>query len=625
MSGILNRNLLLAFFTLFSFLLKGQSFNRDSTLNAIRQMSDNAHKADVYYRFIENNWRGGKAYYLAELEECIDISKKYKSDSLTGLCYYLKGTIHRVLNKPKVSEESYLIAMEYGEKLKNYQLVSDCHMALGTLFCVKKDFNRAKPHLDRALSILNKYKINAGYAEVYGQYGVYFGMQDMVDSSLHYQKLALEYIRKYRGLEEYSFNLVNYGITLKKLKKYKEAFEAYDEAAHIADSVDDYMLLCAIQINKAWCYYDQKMYAKAIEHAKNGLKGAREISELDFEIDGLDVLQKSLYGNGNYQEAYETLIRYNNIKDSLFNRDRLAQLNELNTKYEVDLKDASILEHQANIKRQRFIAIGITLGLLIIIVLIWINFRISKRHNLRLLNLNNEIAFQKQELEKLNNVKSVLFTVISHDLRSPLNTLKTFINRMAQGKISPDKIDLYISEISNDVNATSGLIDNLLDWAQSQMQGYKTDIRDINLKEIIQTELEKSHFIIAQKKIQITQDTENIPLVKADKELTSIIFRNILANAIKFTAEGNSIHIVFDKEKNRLLIKDTGIGIEPEMLKTLLTNTLKTTRKGTNDEKGSGMGLMLCNTFAGLMKCNLGVQSEVGKGTELSIQFPATA
>lgn len=600
-----------------------QRRNRDSLLRVVKSLPNGRVKAHRYYQFIRNNWRSGHAFYLDELDTCIELSKSLHLDSLTGDCYRLMGTIDRVLSKPAESETAYLTSLKYAEKANDAYGQAENHLALGTLFCVKLDFKRALPHLNRSRMIAEKNKDLMELRNIFSQFGVYYGMQHRHDSAKYYQLKSIEASRNSGDPDYYASELINYAITLKNEKKYELSLKTYAEAERIADSIHAELLLAAIYINRSWVYYEQGKFQEAIASSSKGLKLSGKLNELDFDIDGLNVLRKSYAANGNYAEAYKTFERYLEVKDTLFNRDKLAQLNDLNTQYEVNLKDANIAEQKQNILRQRYVAIGISMALLIIIVLIGINYRNSRINNRNLKVLNSEIESQKSELEKLNNVKSVLFTVISHDLRSPLNTLKVFINRMNQGKVDVNRLPEYFAELSKDINATSGLIDNLLDWSQSQMQGYSTNIQQVDISEIVMSEIEKLQYQISEKKLSVINAIPAGAKAKADAGLLSIIFRNLLANAIKYTPSGQGIHIQFQDSK--LSVTDSGAGIDAATLNELKLANLKVSKRGTNNEKGTGMGLMICQNFASLMQCQIEMESSPGNGSKMSVVFPATA
>lgn len=593
----------------------------DSLLLVIERLPENQTKAEKLADFFDKHWSGGSGYFLTELTQNIEKYKNSGYHKELAIFYYTLGNINRTLSRTDKAQQAFIEGIKHAERAGHKGWQADMQLSLATLFCTIGDYKRSKPYLLRAENIAVTNKLNSHLNAVYQQYGVYYGMQNIYDTALKYQLLAIKTANKTTHLLDYCAQMINLGITYKKSKNYEKALEIFSQIQYYADSLNDNFLKMGLADNRGWTYLAMEKTAEAIEHGKLAVTYAEKQQQIDFQADAWDLLQRAYSKSGDYKLANDAAQKFKTLSDSIFNRSQIRLTKELNTKYEVELKDANLSKEKSKSERIKWISVLVAGFLICIVALIALYYRNAKRVNKKLSELNVEIENKNKELESLNNVKSILFTVISHDLRSPLNTLKLFMDRLSDGKVDEQKLPLYLKEISSDVNTTSNMIDNLLNWSQTQMQGYKTKMTGTNIFNLVVEELNKMQHQINSKNLQVFNAMSSNQTVTTDKELSSIIVRNILSNAIKFSKMDDSIFVDFDKDMNCLIIKDLGTGMGQEQLKLLNSNNLVHSTKGTNNEKGTGMGLMLCRNFAEMMGCELKIESEVNKGTRIELYF----
>lgn len=205
---------------------------------------------------------------------------------------------------------------------------------------------------------------------------------------------------------------------------------------------------------------------------------------------------------------------------------------------------------------------------------------------------------QAEQLQKTNALKDKLFTIISHDLRTPLANLVSLLSIVKQGYLSLDELKAVLPSISENVDYTSSLIDNLLNWSKSQID-HESIVKEIHsIKEILDKEITYLSKNAADKKIQINNLISSDCNLLVDKDMMQIVFRNLISNAIKFCNEFDSISIysISSNQNAIITVSDTGIGIEEAKLQKLFSEETFTTL-GTKDEKGTGVGLHLCKDF----------------------------
>jgi PAS domain S-box-containing protein len=229
-------------------------------------------------------------------------------------------------------------------------------------------------------------------------------------------------------------------------------------------------------------------------------------------------------------------------------------------------------------------------------------------------------------LKESNATKDKLFSIIAHDLKSPFSAILGYTEFLRSGLIQNNLED--INEIVENLYISSksayDLLENLLDWSRMQSGAFKFQVRSLLLDEIIDQPVTLVQSVANAKNITIIANYPNNVRILADVNLTNTILRNLLSNAVKFSYQNNKVllnAIVIDSEVN-IKVTDNGIGIRPESLKTLFMPDLQETTHGTLNEKGTGLGLMLCKDFIEKQGGKLTVESEIGKGSTFTFSLP---
>lgn len=267
-------------------------------------------------------------------------------------------------------------------------------------------------------------------------------------------------------------------------------------------------------------------------------------------------------------------------------------------------------------------------------VFIFLSLTIFKRENLSVfaqlrarneeLQLKNrEIEQQARDLKELDNIKNKLFSVISHDLKTPMYALRNLFRSIQQYDVPGDEIKLMIPDVVTDLNYTTGLMENLLQWAKSQMQSAEAHPQPVDLSALIKDVLHLLHLQMETKKVYVENKINAPVYVYADKDMVNLVLRNLVSNAIKFTGETGTVYIDANEVDAyvEVLVEDTGVGIDAEALEKINQSNYYTT-KGTANESGTGLGLMLCKEFLARNGGKMYVESEPGKGSTFSFTLP---
>jgi len=240
--------------------------------------------------------------------------------------------------------------------------------------------------------------------------------------------------------------------------------------------------------------------------------------------------------------------------------------------------------------------------------------------------IKKKLIKSKAAVEKINKTKDKFFEIISHDLKSPFNSIIGFSDLLNTQYDSFD--DLQRKEFIQSINTSSldtyKLLENLLTWARTQTDGIIINKKNLNIKKLVDTSISSYLSNANSKKISVINKVQPDLIISIDENTALTFIRNIVSNAIKFTHKGGSVTIDshVNKDSIKLHITDTGVGMSPEVVDTLFQIDKNISTKGTNNEKGTGLGLILCKEFIEINGGSISVKSEVNKGSEFIISFP---
>jgi signal transduction histidine kinase len=266
--------------------------------------------------------------------------------------------------------------------------------------------------------------------------------------------------------------------------------------------------------------------------------------------------------------------------------------------------------------------IRIFLGGLIISLLLFIlaNNLIAARaktHHIQELN---------EELRKVNINKDRFISVLAHDLKSPFNSLLGFSELLAENmhEFDAHEIENYIKLIHTSANVAHNLLDELLLWARIQTDHFPSKPEKLNLTEICKNQIEDHALIAGKKNISVLVNPSIDVFVLADEMMLKVILRNLLVNAIKYTHEGGIIRVSISSKGNwvTVTVRDNGIGMSPEELSNLFNGSHSLSKPGTANEKGTGLGLLLCKEMVNKNGGRIWAESTLGQGSQFCFTLP---
>ncbi|MEM7018409.1 MAG: HAMP domain-containing sensor histidine kinase [Pseudomonadota bacterium] len=247
---------------------------------------------------------------------------------------------------------------------------------------------------------------------------------------------------------------------------------------------------------------------------------------------------------------------------------------------------------------------------------------VQQRNELGL--LRDQLTTANQELEMLNDVKSTLFAIIAHDLKGPFTSLNNILELFQGGDLSDEELQNCLVLLSRESSILQNLLDNLLQWAKSQMQGLQANLTRLNLKDIIENIVGLLAQQAENKKIRLISGVATDFYLEGDADILELVIRNLVSNALKFTPENGTVTIkVVERHDNiEVSVVDTGIGMNEEVQAKLFQPNVRHSSVGTQNEKGSGLGLQLCHSFIKQHGGKMFVRSQLDKGSTFGFQIP---
>ena len=343
----------------------------------------------------------------------------------------------------------------------------------------------------------------------------------------------------------------------------------------------------------------------------------KKAQKLSFETDDTrKVLLRALSAleasKGNYRGALTNFKQYHLLSDSINKDRRMEEIGRMRNWQELEQKDKENSNLQKDKERQ--LKFTIALSILLTVILILLGLTISfyrKAHK------NN------QELKHLHTVKDKLFSVVAHDLRGPMGALVSMLKMVNNGMLNAEMQTQLLKDITNRVDDTYNLLDNLLRWSKSQMQGMVPAPVYFNAQEESRSVTDTLQGIAASKMITLTNRIDNYK-VFADKDMFAVLVRNLTTNALKYTSKEGEVALDAKMSDNMLVIsvKDTGTGMPQEVQDKLFKLSETKSKRGTNNESGTGLGLVLCADFVKANGGRVWFTSKQGEGSTFFFSIP---
>ncbi len=664
------KNFLFVIFVHLSFALAGQDAKTIDNLDIRASMAPPAEKPALLNRLAEYYLRNRPYEAMKVSRRALDISRKFglKKEEAKALCNIglayknLTAQYDSALNNcfkalridknysfhaeqirvqmgiadiyqtagSFVNAQKYLLeAGEVADSIRNDSLSILIHIKQAAVYLEQSDPDQAMSRLKTAnqkAKFLNNPLLEAMVFRGFGQY--YFRRGNIT--------MALENFRKAEKLLEdqkdpllKAQNIFDMAECYRQTEDYEKAFALHQKALKMRKSENDITGLAESYIKLGKLMLDQKDYDQAEQLEMKGLTYAMQLNSNYLMRECYDNLYYIYSGTGNMKGAryFKDLFAY--ISEMIYTEADKHKLGELQSLLEISEKDRELKTLDAKIQRQHtYITFGIALILVFVIAgtVIYFSYKEKKQLVRQLRETNEQVKRQIDELRELNSTKDKFFSIIGHDLKGPLNSLTAFSNLILHhaSTLSEEEMKKIAGDLNKSLKTLYELLENLLTWARSQTNRLTLHPEELNINALIEENISLLSKTAKNKDIHIEHIAfENIT-AWADKNTVNTVIRNLLSNALKFTPRGGSVTIFANAYKDavEIGIRDTGVGMSAEQIKKVFDISTKHSTPGTEQEKGTGLGLILCKEFVEKNGGQLFIESKEGKGSTFRFTLP---
>lgn len=507
---------------------------------------------------------------------------------------------------------------------------------LGKIYAARGDIEKAFHNYALVLEYKDQIDQPGTEAEALRNIARLYAMQGQYNKALDHHKQALKIWRSLRDKVNEAVSLNDIGELYRTTKNNERALANHEAALEIRLTINDKEGIAESYNRIGILYYQQKDYQRAIENLTHALDAGREAQAQERMRTSYDYLTLCYRELGDYKKAYEYKDLYAAISDFIQNERNERQLLETQNRYVVDKKQLQI-EQLETIRAQReqeiraqkqvrnFLFVVAVLSLVVVVLTLFL-YVTKQRTNKALQVINRKMQQQNTELQALNATKDKFFSIISHDLKGPLNSLTSFSGLLINhtDSLSKEEIKMLASDLDKSLKNLFALLENLLEWSRAQTGSIEFKPEPFDLAVLLEENAQLLHAQAKNKNIEIENaNKESLP-VFAHKHSVNTVIRNLVSNAIKFTPEGGKITLQAEAGTNEIVVSvaDTGVGMSAEVTQKLFRLDVKHSTKGTANEKGTGLGLLLCKEFVQKNGGRIWLKSEEGKGSVFYFSLP---
>jgi two-component system, sensor histidine kinase and response regulator len=641
-----------------AFPLKAQHRQIDSLKSALVTMRDDTNKVNALRQlFISTIDALSADAAMPYAAQSLRLARQLHFEKGEGRAYRLLGVGYAVLGDPGKGIENYLKCLKVYEKIRYPLGISACYNNIGHIYEDQDEPEQALSYYRKALAICAALKNKPENVwQCTMSIGNIYQTQHRDSLAFSTYSKALSQARQLASKPDISVSLYllaqlyfehrNYALADRYLQ---QALELILQTPDLFPRSEIYVLQSKLALIK------NRNGRTALSPAKKGMAIARAAGYKQALAASYFQLAEIYTAQGNFKQAFDFQRLYLNLKDSLLNSKNVRTTALLQYQYNLQKKEdqnrellknkrineAELLLRKATIQRQYWIGVVIVLALLSFVLLSYLyysGYRAKKRDNELLtidqqkimeqkdeiLAQNEKISRQNAHLDQLNHTKNKLFSVISHDMRTPVVNVLETLRMLQDGTLTREEFDRLSGELSGQVEHTSELLDNVLYWAKNQMEGFRPERTIFNIRQSIAANIAHFSQQAAVKNITLINQAAQDIQVRADASSVDIILRNLLANAIKFCHAGDEITVTCRLQGAfaEIAVRDTGIGMSSEVQQALFQRFDFYSTYGTANEKGTGLGLNLCRDFALMNGGSIRVSSTLGQGSDFTFTIP---
>ena len=624
----MKRIIIILFFTILGSYHAFCIFKTDTL--KIKTMKNDTAKVNVLNQLAEELKDYNSEQGLSYAQEALEISQNlnYKKGiglalKALGINYYRMGVYDASLNN---SLKASLIFSDLNEKRLLIKTINN----IGLVYLTRDDFLTSKKYFQKALDIANQINDEIEKSRVLHNIAIIEFYSGNTKKALNLNLQSLKFAEKNNEKTLMIYNFISISNCYLKIEELNNSFKYILRAIDNSTELNNPNLLGIAYNQLASFYLKINNYKESIENAEKAYKIGEINKNKYLRLESLTIITETYTKLKDYKKAFDFSSRANLLADSMKNESNIKSIAYIEAKFEYDNKIKEIeLNKLQEIKYSNFIAkiaIIISILMLLITIVLYQFYRLKAKTNSILIHKNKEIIELNIKLNATNTTKDKFFSIIAHDLKSPFNSIMGFSELLVEQVKDKDyeEIDKYAEIIQKSSQNAMNLLTNLLEWSRSQTGRMEFNPEYIELNSLVNEILALLENQSIQKSISIIKTMPKILTVMADNDMLSTILRNLITNAIKFTNTNGEIQIIAEQINNQTIIsiKDNGIGINKETLNKLFKVEESFSSNGTHNEKGTGLGLLLCKEFIVKHGGKIWLESEEGKGSCFYISIP---
>ncbi len=573
--------------------------------------------------------------YNGNTEQAIQYGEKTLEDkeihaypSLQMRIYNQLGQAHFIKQEYPLTYTNFLKALELGNQLNDDLCIFRMNMNLGTMFSLLEDYTEGLGFYEDSEIAVNRIGNNTFKGMVKSNMGYLFIQTGEFERAEQLLLESIEIFKSQKVSEWLAFTYSVYAQLHLKLNDFEVSRLNFKNALDIQNSLNDIK-------GKADVLYGLSKANIGLDNLEIGEKQILESLELykSFNLKtGLEKCYRVLYelkkNQGKISEALDYLELSDKLANDISKEKNKRNLNMLNAKFNSEKEKENLrIKSEVEIGRQRKFAQWALVAFLIALFIALLVFRASRREKALNKKLENQAIVLNENqkvLENINNSQDRLFSIVGHDLRGPIISLKELLTLYIEDPDGKEYFEKFAPQLRDDLEQVQFTMDNLLHWGKTQMQGFSISKDRVAVKEELEYILQLFRKDMERKQITVKNEINKEYYITADVDHFKVIFRNLLSNALKFTPEKGKISLSTEVRDKSLVIKvsDTGVGMSDDILKKLFKSTEHFSTFGTNAEKGTGLGLSLVNEMVTKNQGKIHVHSKLHSGTVFSVELP---
>jgi two-component system sensor histidine kinase/response regulator len=627
--------------TVFSAHAQGDAIS--TLLQRLKSAPHDTIRVNLYYSISKRYWgRDFDSVLLmagrgAALADSIHFKKGKALNCLSmGVAWSNKGNYPEALNY-------YFETLKLSEELHLEGLSGNTYTNIAIIYSSHGDKRNAIDFFQKALHISEKYGRAATCGPLINLSDLYTDLGQYEIAS-NYAHRALRISQDESDSSNLAIALFNISTIHKRTNQMDSAQWYLQTSIEISTRIQDYAGVSYCLNSLSEIMIGRKNYHQGLALAEKSLINLRRVDDDDLLMNVYHLLYQCYVGIGNADRALHYRNEEIKIKEKLYDMEKERQANDLINQYNLERKEFQIQLLEKDIKlQQKEIARSsllrtvygggaIVLTLLVIYLAVsnsrWRAYnRIMLERNAVIQEQKETITQQKANVERLNAVKDRIISIISHDFRSPINTLRGFIQLLKFDALTKEQTSHTLEQIDKNLSATLEMTDDLLTWGGAQMAGLKIEKNVFDIGELVKENIQLVHPRSDSKGVSIVNAITHPTTVCGDRNMINIVLRNLITNAIKFSNTSGTIVISawYSDRETVVSIMDSGVGIPADRLKTLFDGSLNATTTGTANEKGTGIGLLLCYELTKDNGGKIWAESKLNQGSTFYFSLPTSA